>query len=60
VGLPTFAVCATAEKTGIDHVAHATSIEPVPAINAVFAKLERVIAAAAGIRKHRRHRLPVH
>lgn len=55
-GTACFAVCATVEKTGIDHVAHATSTEPELAINAAVAKLERVVSAAAGMRKQRRHR----
>jgi ribosome-associated translation inhibitor RaiA len=47
-----FAVCATAETAGADHVAHAASSEPRAAINAAFDKLERSLTAAAGMRKH--------
>lgn len=57
---PSFAVRAIAETAGPDYVAHSESTEPTTAINAVFSKLERSVAAAARARKHRqRHTAPV-
>lgn len=52
-----FAVSATAETRGPDLVAHSTAVKPETAINAVFTKLERGIAAATGERKHGRQKL---
>ncbi|HVS51335.1 MAG TPA: hypothetical protein VHD62_03185 [Opitutaceae bacterium] len=51
---PQFTVCATAEKTGVDHVAVAVASAPEAAAELAFAKLSRVVATAAGIRKNRR------
>jgi hypothetical protein len=51
-----FLVCAVAEKTGIDHVAHATAPDPEWAVDEAFAKLERVLAIAAGLRRRTRAR----
>ena len=56
-GTKRFAVAATAETRGPDLVAHSVAAKPETALNAVFAKLERGIAAAAGERKHRRQKL---
>lgn len=50
-----FTARATAEHAGPDHVIHAEADEPSTAINTAFAKLERVLTAAAGVRKHDRH-----
>ncbi len=49
-----FLVCATAERTGIDHVAHASDEDALSAIMSAIEKLERVLVAAAGMRKHQR------
>lgn len=53
---PQFTVCATAEKTGVDHVAVAIASVPEAAAGLAFEKLSRVVATAAGIRKNRRSR----
>lgn len=52
---PRFAVRATAEHAGPDHVVHAFGFEPDAAVNAAFSKLERAFRETAGIRKHARH-----
>lgn len=54
-GSPQFAILATAETRGADFVAHSSAAEPLTALNAAFAKLERAVTAAAGVRKHKRH-----
>jgi len=53
-----FSARATAEHAGPDHVIHAEAEEPATAITTAFAKLERVLSSAAGVRKHERHVLP--
>ncbi|MEY4938813.1 MAG: hypothetical protein RIQ93_548 [Verrucomicrobiota bacterium] len=55
-GAAQFAVLATAETRGVDFVAHSSAAKPLAAINAAFVKLERAATAAAGVRKHNRHR----
>lgn len=57
VGAARFVVVATAETSGADLVAHSTAAKPGTAVNAAFAKLERAVSAAAGVRKHRRQKL---
>lgn len=52
---PFFAVRATAENEGPDHIVHADGAEPETAINEAMHKLERALAASAGARKHRMH-----
>lgn len=54
-GLPVFAACATADTAGPDFVAHGSGDEPEAAVHAVFDRLERALADAAGVRKHKRH-----
>ncbi len=53
---PYFAVRATAENEGPDHVVHAEGAEPESAINEAVHKLERALANSAGELKHRLHR----
>lgn len=55
-GASFFAVRATAENEGPDHIVHADGAEPETAINEAMHKLERALAASAGARKHRMHR----
>lgn len=50
-----FAVCVTAETSGPDFIAHGNGEEPEFAVNSAFTRLERTIAASAGMRKHDRH-----
>ena len=52
---PFFAVRATAENEGPDHIVHADGAEPESAINEAVHKLERALAASAGTRKHKLH-----
>lgn len=54
-GPPLFAACATADTAGPDFIAHGSGDEPEAAVHAVFDRLERAIADAAGLRKHKRH-----
>lgn len=52
---PYFEARATAENEGPDHIVHADGPEPEAAINEAMHKLERVLTATAGARKHRLH-----
>jgi hypothetical protein len=54
-GTPHFLARASAEGDGPDHVAHAVGVRPESAINGVVDKLERVLSACAGARKHEWH-----
>lgn len=54
-GAPFFAVRATTENEGPDHVVHADGAEPETAINEAMHKLERALTATAGAHKHRLH-----
>jgi ribosome-associated translation inhibitor RaiA len=48
-----FAVRATAENDGADHVAHADGAAPEAAINSAVGKLERALSETAAARKNR-------
>ena len=50
-----FVARASAEHEGPAHVAHAVGVRPESAINAVVDKLERILSASAGARKHWLH-----
>ena len=54
-GTPHFLARASAEGGGPDHVAHAIGVRPEAALNGVIDKLERVLSACAGARKHAWH-----
>jgi hypothetical protein len=54
-GQPHFIARAAAEHEGADNIAHAVGIRPEAAINAVMDKLERILSASAGARKHWLH-----